>query len=153
MRFTFAFLCLCILATGLAVGCGDGLPNVGGVVTVDGQLVTQGNVTFYPTDGSRSGAGRIRSDGTYIISYRSIGDGMPPGEYKVAIVADEFVPSDSSQSEEEFDGATLQQNGKLKHIVPKIYNRKDTTPLVCTITEGGSYSEYNLEVTTDSESR
>jgi hypothetical protein len=140
MRFLPALTVLVLACTAL-LGCGgDGLSQVGGTVKVDGKLLSLGEVTFHPTTGGRRGSGPIRKDGSYVISYLKIGDGMPPGTYKVTIVSNIA----SSSNDEAEDGATLKRE-KLTHLCPKIYNSVKTTPLTLEITGDGS-NDYDLDL-------
>ena len=63
------------------------MSQVNGTVTADGELVTEGKVTFYPTGGGRPSHGTIGEDGTYTMMTEKLGDGVPPGSYKVTIEA------------------------------------------------------------------
>jgi hypothetical protein len=82
----FAFLLTCSLA-----GCGDNLVSVGGTATLDGEKMTKGSVTFHPVGEGPLGQGQIQSDGTFTISTASK-EGLPPGKYKVTVVATEDPP-------------------------------------------------------------
>jgi hypothetical protein len=81
-------VCVC-----LAQGCSSkkaSLAPVSGKVTVDGQPVTSGQVSFFPAekkeDAAKTGlaAGNIESDGTYTISTDGK-KGAPLGKYKVSV--------------------------------------------------------------------
>ena len=63
-RALTAWSCALILA---ATGCGDGRPErvpVAGVVLIDGEPLTSGNIKFVPKDG-RPSAGKIGPDGRF----------------------------------------------------------------------------------------
>jgi hypothetical protein len=98
-RATRAALFLSCLA--LALGCSGGkgvtLAPVSGTVTVDGQPVTSGQVTFIRTttkDEEKSGlsAGTIDSGGKYTI-FTDGKAGVPPGTYKITVTPS-MVPVD-----------------------------------------------------------
>jgi len=83
---------------GLAVlaGCGPANPlgrkAVWGNVTLDGQPLERGNISFDPVERS----GGIRSGGLIAAGAYSISaeDGLPPGKYKVRIFAAQANPPD-----------------------------------------------------------
>lgn len=96
----------------LSAGCGKKLPPmspVSGKVTVDGQPLTAGSVTFTPdvdvfnqenakNAPSTAGlsAGAIGSDGTYTISTAGK-EGVPAGKYRVT-VSPSMMPSGDGKS-------------------------------------------------------
>ena len=71
----------------VGAGCGrsdDGLPRqaVSGQVTLDGQPIAQGMITFEPIDGSEHAASAIIQDGAYQIDRA---DGPLPGTHRVTV--------------------------------------------------------------------
>ena len=83
----FRFLTVVLLVT--VWGCGrTPTAHVTGTVTLDGKPLPTGTVTFYPMTAGRPAYGEINAIGRYEMR---IGDdsGMPPGEYQVAVVANE----------------------------------------------------------------
>ena len=80
LRVRYSVSCLALF-TLLFVSCSppsDRLPTapVSGVVTLDGQPLEMGSVTFVPQDGSRRPAtGRIQSDGSYRLGTYDDDDG------------------------------------------------------------------------------
>jgi len=80
-KYTFFLLCLLICL--VAVGCSKNKRLVGKVTFDDGETATNGTVVFQK-DNFMS-RGEIKSDGTYIMSSEGTNDGLPPGEYKVAV--------------------------------------------------------------------
>ncbi|MBY0457505.1 MAG: carboxypeptidase-like regulatory domain-containing protein, partial [Gemmataceae bacterium] len=103
----FAFLALAALT---ATGCGTTLQPAGGQVLVDGVPVKEGTVMFYPTAKGRPATARIGEDGSFVLSYEKPGDGLPPGEYKVVIVADVFKAGPRTK-QQEYDEANLKKQG------------------------------------------
>ncbi len=79
----------------LLTGCGDSNPNtvtVEGRVTLDGQPVGEGTVTFQPLEPAegfprRPAIGTLAADGSYRLSTFEEGDGAVPGSYQVVVVA------------------------------------------------------------------
>jgi hypothetical protein len=97
----FVFL---LAAVGLVAGAGCGDPSgvgktipVAGKVTVGGQALTTGSVSFRPdsTKGNQSTfepAGMIEGDGSYQLKTNGK-PGAPPGWYKVIVVAEDEADS------------------------------------------------------------
>jgi hypothetical protein len=74
--FALAVLCL--------IGCNQ--PKVSGkVVFLDGSPLTTGTVTF--ENDQHMYRGQIKSDGTFSMGMLKDGEGIPPGEYRVAVEA------------------------------------------------------------------
>lgn len=135
----------------VAVGCeseGSGTTPAGGSVFVDGKPVTAGTVVFYPAAAGRSGSGMIQEDGTFTISYKKMGDGLPPGDYIVTIVADEVAGRQKGETtdEEVGDLQMLDSNAKLKHIVPIKYNSRDTTPLRVSVKNEDKAQKFDFKI-------
>ena len=71
----------------MVVGCGGGSQRgpVSGTVTLDGQPLEHGVISFRPIKGNASpGSGSVVTDGNFEIPADK---GLPPGEYKVTISA------------------------------------------------------------------
>jgi hypothetical protein len=93
--------CAIAVASIAIAGCsGSNLPplgQVGGVVTLDGQPLTKGQVQFVP-DSSKGTKGRmavglIGSDGRFKLTAFKPGDGALVGFHKVAIICEEEMPA------------------------------------------------------------
>ncbi|MEQ8209359.1 MAG: hypothetical protein RH917_05960 [Lacipirellulaceae bacterium] len=150
-----AFLAVACLSVS---GCWNGgnTQLAGGTVSVDGTPVTMGKVTFYPLGGGRTGTGRIQPDGSFVLSYRKPGDGVPLGEYKVSIIADlweERKPKggkrDTIEEAEIEDAEFRVGEGRLIHVVPTKYNSIETTPLKVVVNESGQSQQFNFDITTE----
>jgi hypothetical protein len=77
---SFAVLAVCLLA-----GCGsdDGRQGASGSVTLDGEPLLKGILSFQPADGARANsAGGAVKDGKFDIPADM---GLPPGKYRVFI--------------------------------------------------------------------
>jgi hypothetical protein len=130
-RFATAFLVLGLLAA----GCGPGAGNPGGVgvkgtVSLGGTPLTKGTVTFQPAKAGEgnTATGAIQSDGSFTLGTAAKGDGVLPGEYKVAII--------SVESE-----ATMDAAGKpvpAKSAIPEKYGSTATSGLTATVDIGQS---------------
>jgi hypothetical protein len=76
-------------------GC-DNRPSrvpVSGIVLIDGQPLTRGNIKFVPVDG-RPSAGAIGQDGRFTLTCYDGNDGAIPGIHRVQIAANRII-SDS----------------------------------------------------------
>jgi hypothetical protein len=96
LRAARCLLVVCLLAP--LAGCGDGLADVSGTVTLDGQPLRGGSgvrvtVFFQPVSGSSSGAvGIVDGNGRYQLS-TGAKEGVVPGEYVVTCSATKIIPS------------------------------------------------------------
>lgn len=104
---------------------------VQGKITYKGQPVTQGMVTFQavkPAEGypQRPATGTINPDGTYQLATFEAGDGVIPGEYKVAVV--------SKTGEDTLDNP----NAVAKWLIPEKYGTADKSGLTATISPDDS---------------
>jgi hypothetical protein len=138
-------------------GCGEKLYPTTGKIMVDGKPVNEGTITFHPAAGGRPATARIMKDGLFTLDYNKPGDGLPAGEYKVAIIADLWIAGKrSAQQEAELamlkkqgidDPDSVGPAGYLVHVVPEIYNHVSTTPLKQTI-EAKSGQTLTFDLTT-----
>jgi hypothetical protein len=89
-RYGWLFAALALW--GVVLGCGSGakspipLKKVTGSVTIDGQPLEAGTITFMPVTGTNSSTGEI-VQGKFTLSTFSKDDGAPAGDYKVAVMA------------------------------------------------------------------
>jgi len=145
-RNLLAVICLLLM-----VGCGgEKIQKAGGRVLVDGKPVTGGQIEFYPAEGGRSAVATILDDGSFVVSYRKPGDGLPVGDYKVTIVSDIFEPKPAAKksgediSTDEFGLSMV--DGRLIHVVPKIYNAYETTPLRQSVTKSSGAQSFTFDI-------
>ncbi len=83
VRKTLA-LAVVLTLTGI-IGCG-GSNAVEGIVTLDGNPVSDASVTFFPKDGKgQTGTGRTDSSGRFTVNAAKQ-KGLPSGTYKVVVV-------------------------------------------------------------------
>ena len=117
-----AFVCLCF------AGCGD--VSVSGKVTLtDGTPVTKGKVYF--EDGSFSATGDIQKDGSYRMGTTKDGDGVPPGQYKIAIMGaflNEFQDEDKPR-EQSMGNVVTHKPVIFQDLVHKKYTSVSTSGL------------------------
>ena len=71
----------------LIVGCSGG-GSVSGTVTLNGQPLTRGTVTFHPTGSGPAGIGTIGADGRYEVLVGK-DKALPAGDYVVTVDATE----------------------------------------------------------------
>jgi hypothetical protein len=95
-QIAFAGSWFAIAIVVLAGGCGDGRPKrvpVSGVVLVDGQPLSQGNIKFVPKNG-RPSAGKIGSDGHFSLTCYDGEDGAIVGSHQIQVASNRII-SDS----------------------------------------------------------
>lgn len=61
-------------------GCGDGTVKVRGSVTLDGEPVNDGSVSFQPAEGNGPSGGCSVTEGQFEVT-----PGLAPGKYKVSV--------------------------------------------------------------------
>lgn len=130
-RLTPLLAALVVGGTTLA-GCGDSGPttvSVRGTVTFEGKPLDGGSITFQPiqvADGApmRPAVGEIEPDGTYTLTTFKKGDGVPPGEYAVAITSLIGAPPASEWEE---------APPKRESRIPLKYNQTDKSGLTASV--------------------
>ena len=132
------------LLTGLAVsltGCGDGVPNgfaretlpVSIGLTYKGQPAPDAVVVFHPVtrpDDDKpfvTPRGIAKPDGTLEVTTYERGDGVPPGEYRLAF---------SWQGP--LDGLSEDQIDELAELMPQAYCRPETSGHTIVVAEDAS---------------
>jgi hypothetical protein len=128
---------LAVCALGLVLwaslaGCGDGKGSVQGTVTLDGQPVATGSVTFVKSEG-----GRLVREGA-VIQNGSFRSGVPPGKYAIEVNGQKVVGKRKhlglSGAEELVD--------VTEELFPAWYNTK--TELTAEITSGANTLKLDL---------
>jgi hypothetical protein len=132
--FVFSFLFLPLLF----VGCGPSQVPVAGVVTVDGQPLTTGSVTFHSLDkksetGPVIGHSPIDSAGKYNVVSDG-GSGLQAGSYKVVVNAGK-----PSNPKDPYSLPVLLVNKKFTDLA--------TTPLTVQVDSSASPDRFNLSLT------
>lgn len=131
-------------------GCGPNLPRcfpVSGTVTVDGQPVAGGTITFYPEAG-RSAMGKIEADGSYKLTTFRDDDGALPGRHAVTIKA---TTVSGPAAPESFEAELAQANSADKRSGPlsdlarsrKVLAR-DQSPLTADVAEQANQIDFAL---------
>jgi hypothetical protein len=117
-------------------GCGGAYDaSVEGVVTLDGNEVPMGLITYHPAAGGPSAYGFINAGGRYVVVTGGEA-GLPSGDYRVSVVANE-APAMAQT-------ATGGAPPPGKSITPAWYRTKETSGLQFTIEPGSN--EINLEL-------
>jgi hypothetical protein len=126
-----------VVACVLITGCG-GTYNASaeGMVTLDGNPVPRGTVTFYPSAPGPSAYARIEEDGSYFVR-TGREEGLPAGDYEVTVIANE-LPSVMQTA----------QGGPPpagKPITPLWYRTKQTSGLKFKIEPGSNAINLDLK--------
>ena len=134
---------ICYRAVALAAliffaGC-SGDSSVSGKVTLDGNPLTSGTVTFHPTGSGPVGIGSIGEDGRFVVAVGT-SKTLPPGEYIVTVVATEPLEKDKFDAK----GAPMAPKAP-KRITPDRYADKDMSDLRKTITTGSNVVDLELK--------
>ena len=121
-----------LVVFGLAAGCG-GPPQakVSGTVTLDGQPLENGTISFYPTANSGQTAGGGIQNGQFTVD-------ASPGEMTVIISANKVVGKNKMFK----DGP---ETDKVVELIPDRYNK--TSELKVTLKPGAN-ENVNFELTT-----
>ncbi len=82
---------LLVFVGAVCVGCGSGVPQLSGTVTLDGSPMSTGQVVF-KGDNLPTAYAEIQSNGTYVVKTGSSA-GLPAGTYQVSVAAYETLPS------------------------------------------------------------
>lgn len=136
----FAALACVLLTLAAFTGCGpnDGLNEVSGTVTLDGEPIASGYISMGPMAGQRGTA---------------VGGEILNGKYKLRASAGEMVVSIRSQQKVNIDGDQTADEAahgvteRQVELVPERYNRQ--SELKCTVSEGKNLRDFVL--TTDAE--
>jgi len=142
---------LCLLTT-VIIGCGSDRPAtmpVRGRVTMDGQNMTAGRITFYPKAG-RPATGQISGDGSYTLTTFKPGDGAVVGDHVVTIKATKVTgaPVAPMTFEDELKGGGTQpaaaDTPTIEWIVPESYSRRETTPLKAVVEDRDNVQDFKI---------
>ncbi len=114
----------------LSVGCGDsGIGQVHGVVTLDGERLSNAVIEFYPQAGGAASAGRTDANGQYQIHRGRQGLGAVVGLHKVQIWTSVGIDVE--------DGPTP------KERIPSKYN--SSTELTAQVASGSNAIDFDLD--------
>lgn len=130
-------LAVSALALVSVVGCSGGEAvhevEVTGSVTIDGQPIDQGAISFVAVDGVARTGGGIIKDGKYVAR-------VAPGEKKVMVLGNKLVGTEPLYKGVP-DSPTRE---KYEMVTPPAYNAAHQTPLTATITDGPQSIDFEL---------
>jgi hypothetical protein len=119
----------------LTTGCGGPYDSsISGTVTLAGQALPHGTVTFKPLGTGPLAYGRIQSDGTYTI-FTGREEGLVSGEYVASVLSVESAPPPANGG----------PPAAGKYLTPPWYHSPDTSGLKFNVASGSN--EINLELT------
>jgi hypothetical protein len=114
-RGLIGMLCVGLMAVG--IGCGSSeFIEVSGSVSVDGQPLKEGDISFVPLDKRFGGEGGKVSNGKFTMRAR-------PGKNRIEIRANEVVPGKTVPSAA---GPDAPPEPMIRSIVPPKYNEQST---------------------------
>jgi hypothetical protein len=135
MSQRFVWPSLCLLVCGLMVGCNQDTKgrvdtiSVTGKVTVAGQPLNNGTITFVPVSGTNTASGEIQG-GSYSLTTYAKGDGAPPGDYKVAISAYSSKPEMGKPAE---------------RAIPEKYFNAESSGLTASVSKQSRTFDFKLD--------
>jgi hypothetical protein len=124
-----AFMLFVILLT--VVGCGKPVATVTGKVTMEGKPLEFGDIGFHLENGTAVGNGKISGGGVFSVGAAAQ---LPPGSYKVVIIANETSVSKGP-------GSVVMP----KRITPEKYGTKESTPLKVELKAGANTANFDLK--------
>jgi hypothetical protein len=119
----------------LAIGCGR-TGAVNGLVTLDGEPLTTGVITFTPAGPGPSAYGVIGPDGQYELRTGGTA-GLAVGEYVVTVAANMAAPEQTA-------GPWPVSERALPLMTPGKYAERDKTPLRATVGAGDQRLNFDL---------
>lgn len=122
---------------GASVGCSKYDASVSGRVTLDGEPLSRGTVAFVPVEDGPPAYGRIDASSNYIVR-TGREEGLPSGDYRVTVVANEPPPVENDRGGPPPAG---------KPITPPWYRSHETSGLEFSVERGSN--EIDLRLTTD----
>ncbi|HEX6960375.1 MAG TPA: hypothetical protein VF175_00800 [Lacipirellula sp.] len=122
------------IVAAVLVGCGgEEWAYLEGAVLLNGAPVGPGVVRFEPTQESRAGAiARFGEDGRYEAISSGRKEGLPPGEYRVAIEGGEDASSESISTP------------ASKSAIPARYRDPSSSGLTVTVESGSQSHDFQL---------
>lgn len=135
MRNVICGLLVAAVTTVLVAGCGQ--PGaVSGLVTLDGEPLTTGVITFTPSASGPSAYGAIGPDGRYELRTGGAA-GLAAGEYVVTVAA-------NAAPERPAGGSWPGSERVLPLVTPGKYADRDKTPLRAKVVAGGQQLDFAL---------
>jgi len=135
-RLTCYGVTVALLLTMTLAGCSEARNEleVTGKVTLEGEPIPRGTITFLAADGSTPVGGGVIQEGTYTAK-------VPPGEKIVLVLGNKLVGQ-----EPEFAGVPdSPMRNKYETLTDPAYNAKRLSPLKATITDATTSIDFELE--------
>ena len=107
--------------------------SVSGTVTFDGRPLKTGTVTFLPIGNGPVGYGTVQSNGSYRVR-TGTESGLPPGEYRVTVVATGPIPKPTAENPEPLP----------ESLIPNKYGSPTASGLRYTVTDSGGHYDIML---------
>jgi len=129
------YRCIALLSMAFVlgfVGCGPSRTTVSGEVTLDGQPLDNGSITFIPLEGDTPSAGIAITAGEYHVE-------LAPGKKRVEISATKVVGK--RQVYEGDPNSPVVED--VREIIPPVYNAQST--LAVDITPGNNTHSFDLQ--------
>lgn len=138
--FSFLTASLFVLSAIFFTGCGDNVP-LGGTVTFsdDGSPLEVGTIAF--TNGTMQARGDIGAGGKYDLGTLKVGDGLPPGDYKVYITGAEKTEAGKTIGTGEYQ-STL---NKITQLIDPKYSSADKTPLTAKVDASTKQIDFKVD--------
>ncbi len=137
MKAIFRITLLSAVVMSATSGCGSDAPEtaeVRGTVFIDGVPLERGGVFLRPSHG-RVGKGKIGSDGSFVISTFSDGDGAIVGPARIAVRAVTIA-------------GNAREGGEITYLVPKAFTSEDTSGLSYDVS-GDTANILKIELASD----
>jgi hypothetical protein len=135
---------LVVLLAVALTGCGGkGTVSVKGVVTLEGEPLSEATVLFMPDGaGGRPASGFTSSDGVFRLTTFQPDDGALPGNYRVLVRKTAAAPDPKAAEQAAGERAWAKYGDKAlakgkKPTTPGQYANFETTPLRCTVPATG----------------
>ncbi len=125
--------CLLLLLFPLVAGCGNQTAEVTGEVTFAGEPLSKGTIIF-ETKNARPAVGQILNGKIIKVTTFKEGDGVPPGEHKVAIQS--VAEAGSAVVSNPGEGGIPKNYMGGKSLIPTVYGDPETSGLTATIKAG-----------------
>jgi len=152
MRFTLFIAS--IVSVALFIGCSQpnpfGTVYVEGFITLDGQPVSDVDVTLNPRDGVHVAGGLSDANGKFTVTTGGapLGSGAQPGEYDVTLRKVHMEGSDLSMEE-----LAIRYGGRMPpvtHLIPARYNEVRTSGFEpITVTTDKRQNVFRFELTSN----
>jgi len=136
-----------ILSPFMMTGCGDAVTDydgperaaVSGQVTLDGEPLSTGTISFVPEDSNQRAVTVGIGGGSYIIAE---GSGPNLGSYQVKISSHQSSAEPQNDEEADYDEAAEGEDSELIETVPAKYNSE--TELTVKIESGANTHNFDL---------